>query len=168
MILMFVRHAEAEGDKITTFGKRQCEFMCEQHEDYEFTKIYSSSVNRCKETAKYFQDKYNLPVEYVHDVRDREVLDAEPCNAQERLWFDNYLNKTFSNDKPEGCREFLFRNFKEFDRIINNHKDRNENIILVAHSCTFYALQEYLNPSKNNYINYSRLSNCSKIYFEIN
>ena len=167
MIIMFVRHAEAIKDEITTLGKKQCELMCEQNEDYKFTKIYCSSVKRCKETAKYLQEKYNLEIEYLNNIRDRETLEKEPVNQSERDWYNNYLNKTFSHSNPEGCKEFLQRNFAEFDKIISMHKNANENIILVAHSCTFYALQEYLNPSEDDNLNYCRLANCSKVYFEV-
>ena len=168
MILMFVRHAEAENNQITELGRRQCELMCEQNEDYKFSKIYTSSVSRCKATAKYLQNKYNLELESFDEIRDREVLDHKPQTESECEWYDNYLNKTYSHVNPEGCKEFLQRNFKVFDSILNKHKSNNENVILVAHSCTFYALQEYLNPSKGECINYCRLSNCAKIYFEVN
>ena len=168
MIIMFVRHAEAEKDKLTDLGRKQCELMCLQDENYKFSKIYCSTINRCKETAEYLKLKYNLEVEYSDRLIDREVLDKDPETLNEKEWYDNYLNKNYSCKKPEGCKEFLERNFKVFDYIINKHKGKNENIILVAHSCTFYAIQEYLNSSKNENINYSRLSNCARVYFEIN
>ena len=168
MIIMFVRHAEAKENKITALGKKQCELMCEQEEDYVFSRIYCSSVERCKETAKYFQKKFNLEMEILDKIKDREVLKTTPQNKAEKLWYDNYLNKEFSHSNPEGCKEFLERNFGEFEKIIRTHKTKNENVILVAHSCTFYALLEYLKPSKSKDLDYCRLSNCSKIYFEIN
>ena len=167
MIIMFVRHAEAKENVLTNLGRKQCEMMCEQNEHYEFSKIYCSSIERCKETAEYLKNKYNLKVECFYDLRDREVLDSTPQNSDEKEWYDNYLNKNYSHKNPEGCKEFLQRNFKIFDDIINHHKQKNENVILVAHSCTFYAIQEYINSSKGENINYCRLSNCSKIYFEI-
>ena len=168
MIIMFVRHAEALDNVLTNLGKRQCELMCEQSENYMFSKIYCSSVSRCKETAKYLKDKYELDIEYYDELRDREVLNEEPKTDGEREWYDNYLNKEYSHSNPEGCKEFLKRSFEIFDKIVNKHKSKNENVILVAHSCTFYALQEYVNPSKGKDVNYCRLSNCSRIYFEIN
>lgn len=167
MILMFVRHGESVNDELTEFGKKQCEFMVMGEEDYKFSKLYCSVANRCKQTASYLSEKYSLEPEYISGVKDREMLKTEPKNEDEKEWYDNYLNKNYSHKNPEGCKEFLERNFKEFDRIINNHKSSNENVILVAHSCTFYALREYLNKSDSEEINYCRLSNCSKIYFEI-
>lgn len=168
MIIMFVRHAEADGDELTNLGEEQCRVMCLQDEDYKFSKIYCSPISRCRKTAKFLQDKYSLSVEILANLKDREVLKGKPETEQEKEWYDSYLNKTYSSQNPEGCKEFLERNFKEFDYIINKHKDKKENIILVAHSCTFYALQEYLNASKEQNINYSRLANCARVYFEIN
>lgn len=168
MIIMFVRHAEARQDKITGLGKKQCKLMCKQNEDYTFSKIYCSSVNRCRETASYLKQKYKLEIEYLDGVKDREVLNNDPQTKDEKEWYNNYLNKNFSHKNPEGCKEFLDRNFNAFEKIINSHKGKNENVILVAHSCTFYAIQEYLNSSKDEKINYSRLANCSRVYFEIN
>lgn len=167
MIIMFVRHGEAIDDKLTELGKRQCELMVEQNEAYNFSKIYCSTTNRCRQTAKYFEEKLKLSVEYLDKIKDRELLNHEPQNEDEQEWYDNYLNKSYSHKNPEGCFEFLKRNFAEFDKIIKNHKPKNENVILVAHSCTFYAIQEYFNHCTDDEINYYRLSNCSRVYFEI-
>lgn len=168
MIIMFVRHGESVDDKLTEFGKDQCELMARGKEEYEFSKIYCSVANRCRETAKYLKEKLALEIEFLEGIKDRELLGGDPVNASEQEWYDNYLNKNFSHKNPEGCKEFLLRNFAEFDKIIKHHKDKNENVVLVAHSCTFYAIQEYFNQSKSENINYYRLGNCSKVYFEIN
>lgn len=168
MIIMFVRHAEANGNALTELGKKQCELMCEQVENYNFSKIYCSSVERCKETAKYLKEKYKLDIEYFDKLKDREVLNKAPETKSEQEWYDNYLNKNYSHIEPEGCKEFLQRNFDVFNKIISSHKSKQENVILVAHSCTFYAIQEYLNPSKEKNINYCRISNCGRVCFEIN
>ena len=168
MIIMFVRHAEAVDNKLTELGIKQCKLMCEHVEAYDFSKIYCSTINRCKETAKYFKDKYKIDIEYFDKIKDREMLNKTPETEDEKEWYKNYLNKNYSHKNPEGCKEFLQRNFEVFDEIISRHKKKNENIILVAHSCTFYAFQEYINSSKGDELNYSRLSNCAKVYFEIN
>ena len=168
MIVMFVRHGESVDDKLTDLGKKQCELMIQGREEYKFAKIYSSVANRCKETAEYLKNSLSLDVEYLRELKDRELLKSTPQNDDEQWWYDNYLNRNYSHKNPEGCKEFLDRNFVAFDRIIRQHKDKNENIILVAHSCTFYAIQEYFKPSDTEIINYYRLANCSRVYFEIN
>lgn len=168
MIIMFVRHGESINDKLTDFGIAQCEMMADSEEEYKFSKIYSSVANRCKETAKFLCEKFGLDLVLLEGVKDRDQLEnEEPQNADEKEWYENYLNKNYSHKKPEGCKEFLKRNFAEFDKIILAHKEKNENVILVAHSCTFYAIQEYFNASVGDEIKYYRLGNCSKVYFEV-
>ena len=170
MIIMFVRHAEAKNDKITDFGKKQLLMAKKENESFEFAKIYSSPLNRCVATAKAFQEKFSVDLEVLDGLKDRELLEhRKPQNEDEEEWYENYLNPMFSHDKPEGCKEFLARNFTQFKRVINKHIDNDENIVLVAHSGTFYALLAYVNGVyKNKFINWYRIGTCSKVYFEIN
>lgn len=170
MIIMFVRHAEAKNNKLTKFGKEQLKMVLREQENFEFSKIYCSPVNRCLETASVFQEKHGLDVEVLEGIRDRQLLKTkDPQNADEQEWYDNYLNPMFSHENPEGCKEYLARNFLQFKKIIDKHIDKNENVILVAHSGTFYALLAYINGVyKNKNINWYRLGTCGKVYIEIN
>lgn len=164
---MFVRHGDAVDGNLTELGRKRCELMCQGEETYTFSKVYCSSVNRCRQTAEYFKTCYNLDIEFLPELQDRETLDGAPKTKDELEWYANYLNKNYSHNKPEGCKEFLRRNFKVFEKIIRTHKVRNENVIIVAHSCTFYALQEFFKKSESEEIDYYRLSNCAKVYFEV-
>lgn len=169
MIIMFVRHADAKNDKLTKLGRRQCKLALRAKENIKFDKIYTSNTNRCIKTARCFQLKYKLPVEVLEGLNERELLpSSEPQNEKEREWFDNYMNPLYSSKEPEGCKEFLTRNFIEFKKIIDEHIDKNENVIIVAHSGTLYALMAYVNGiKKNRNINWFRAGNCSKVYFEV-
>ncbi len=170
MIIMFVRHAEAKNDKLTKFGKEQLKMVAKERETFAFSKIYCSPLNRCVSTARVFQDKYGLDMEILEGIRDRQLIATKkPQNEDEQEWYDNYLNPMYSHENPEGCKEYLARNFLQFKKIIDTHIDNNENVILVAHSGTFYSLLAYLNGIyKNKNINWYRLSTCGKVYFEIN
>lgn len=168
MIIMYVRHADASGDKLTELGKKQCELMVMQDDGFEFSKIYSSPMKRCEDTSKFLADKYNLEIELCEDLGERKVLKGLPNTDDEKEWFNNYLNPNFSHENPEGCKEFLDRTAKVLDKIIAAHKDKNENVILSAHSCTLYAIMAYFNKSGANKINWYRVSNCAKVFFEIN
>lgn len=169
MIIMFVRHADAKNDKLTKLGKKQCKLAVKGKEKVTFSKIYSSSTARCVKTARYFQLKYKLPLVISEGLKERELLpNPEPQNEKEKEWFDNYLNPFFSSKNPEGCKEFLSRNFIEFKKIIDEHIDKNENVILVAHSGTLYSLMAYVNGiQRNKNITWLRAGNCSKVYFEV-
>ncbi len=169
MIIMFVRHGEAKNDKLTKFGKLQCKLAVKDKEKFKFAKIYSSPANRCVKTARYFQNKYKIPLDILYNLKERELLKtANPQNEQEQEWYDNYLNPEYSSKDPEGCKEYLTRNFVEFKKIIDEHLDSQENAIIVAHSGTLYALAAYVNGiAKGKNITWLRIANCSKVYFEI-
>ena len=167
---MFVRHADAKSDKITKFGKKQLKMFVSEKEGFKFSKIYSSPKNRCLKTARALQKKFKTQLEIVEGLKERELLSTrEPQNEKEQEWYDNYMNPLYSNESPEGCKEYLARNFIEFKRIIEHHIDANENAVIVAHSGTFYALLAYINGiQKNKKLNWYRLGTCNKVYFEIN
>ena len=169
MIIMFMRHADAKNDKLTKFGRRQAKLALKEKENIKFSKVYSSNTKRTIKTARYFQLKYKLPAEVLDGLNDRELLsDGEPKNEKEQEWFNNYMNPLYSSTNPEGCKEFLTRNFIEFKRIIDEHIEKNDNVIIVAHSGTLYALMAYVNGiRKNRNINWFRAGHCSKIYFEV-
>ena len=139
--------------------------MIDYEEQFEFAKIYCSPANRCLKTARPFQVKRKIQLEIVEGLKERELLKTEkPQNEVEQEWYDNYLNPMHSNESPEGCKEYLARNFIEFKRIIENH-----NAIVVAHSGTFYTLMAYVNGlQKNKNINWYRIGSGDRVYFEIN
>lgn len=169
MVIMYVRHAEDVDDKLTELGTEQCELAVKSKEKIKFSKIYSSSAKRCVFTANYFADAYKLPLEICESLKEREVLKtAKPQNSAEQLWYDNYMNPYFSNTSPEGCKEYLDRNFAEFERIKVAHYKNQENVIIVGHSSTLYALYCYIHGLENaKDLIWSRAGNCSKVYFEI-
>lgn len=170
MIIMFMRHADAKSDKLTKLGKKQIKLFLSEKETFKFSKIYSSPKNRCVKTARVLQKKNKIKLEIVEGLKERELLSTiTPQNENEQKWYDNYLNPMFSNESPEGCKEFLARNFIEFKAIIEKHIDANENVIIVAHSGTFYALLAYVNGiQKNKNLTWYRIGTCDRVYFEIN
>ena len=169
MIVMFVRHADAKNDKLTELGKKQCDFLFEYDEEYDFAKIYTSPAKRCIDTANALNKKFNLEIEVEKNLKERDQLENnEPKTEQEQLWYDNYLNPEFENKKPEGCKNYLERTFKAYRKIINNHFDKNENAIIVAHSGTIYTLDAFVNGiTKGKDIKWLRIGNCSRVYYEI-
>ncbi len=169
MVIMFVRHGESKNDKLTKKGKIQCKLASNEKEKLNYAGIYSSSANRCVSTARYFQNRFKTHLTILNGLNERELLpNKTPQTDDEQEWYENYLNPMYSSTKPEGCKEFLARNFIEFKKIIETHFDKNENVVIVGHSCTFYALLAYLfGIQRGKDILWSRVSNCSKVYFEI-
>ena len=167
MLILFIRHAEAKNDKLTSFGLKQCELLSNQTEDYEFFKIYSSPAYRCKKTAEYYNENKHLKLEIDERLNERETLENSPQNEFEKLWYDNYMNPKFSSKQPEGCKELLDRVYDFLDEKISFHKQKNENFVVVSHSGIFYAFMSYFNREKTGDINWYKIGNASKVYFEI-
>lgn len=169
MVIMYVRHAEDIDDELTELGIMQCQLAVKNKEKTKFSKIYTSNAKRCVDTAKFFAEAYKIPVEESSSLNEREVLpDKYPKNEAEQLWYDNYMNPYFSNKFPEGCKEYLDRNFAEFDKMVKRHLSKDENVIVVGHSSTLYALYCYIHGLGNEKdLVWSRAGNCSKVYFEI-
>ncbi len=170
MIIMFVRHGESKKDKLSKFGVKQCKMMVKKEEKYKFSKIYSSPANRCVQTARFFQKKYKIKTEICENLRERELLpNSVPQNEKEQEWYDNYLNPLYSSENPEGCKEYLTRTFVEFKRMVDEHLEKDENIIIVAHSGTLYTLSAFVHGIvKGKNLVWMRLGNCDRIYYEIN
>lgn len=169
MIIMYVRHAEAKKEKLTKFGKKQCKLAVKKKDTIEFSKIYCSSTPRCIKTARYFQRRYKLPMDVCEGLKERQLLSTRnPQNEKEQEWYENYMNPFYSSTEPEGCKEYLTRNFVEFEKMINEHLEKQENIIVVGHSSTLYALYNFIHGiNANEDLVWSRAGNCSKVYFEI-
>ena len=166
MIILFIRHADAKDDKLTKLGKKQAKLLSEK-DDFEFAKIYSSPMERCKKTAIIFNKKRKLPLEIDFRLKERETLGRKPKTKEEQKWYDNYLNPQFSNLSPEGCKEFLERVYEFLGERIFEHYQKNENIAVVAHSGTFYAIMSYFNKGKKENINWYKIGCASKVYFEV-
>ena len=167
MIIEFIRHAEAKGDNLTKLGKLQAKIISKQKDDFKFDKIYCSPVKRCAKTAKIINKKLKLSFEYDNRLAERETLGREPNNKNEKSWYDNYMNPAYSNFEPEGCKEFIERVFEFLNEKIFDHYQKNENIIVVSHSGRVYAFIAYFNKHKKGELNWYKIGNCSKIYFEI-
>lgn len=168
MIILFIRHAEAKNDKLTKLGKKQAKLLGEQDEDFKFSKIYCSPTKRCLDTAKAYNKFRKVPLEIDKRLSEREQLEHVPQTKEEQVWYDNYLNPKFSCGEPEGCKEFLERVYEFLGERIFEHYQKNENIVVVSHSGLYYAFLSYFSKAKKgDNINWYKLGNASKVYFEV-
>ena len=164
--IFFVRHGDASDDKLTKLGKKQAKEITKQLNYENIKKIYCSPLKRCLETAKIISKKLNLEIEIINDLKERNKIN-NPKNNIEKEVNENYLNYNYINTKYDTCNAFINRSFDAFDKILENHKNRNENILIIAHSSTIYALNAYITgiPSDGNIV-WIRAGNCSKICYE--
>ncbi len=174
MRICFIRHASdiksrylGENTPLSIKGKRQIRNAVEYYAKENIKAIYTSPCKRAVETAEVIAKRFDLPVYVLPELNERVKFDYKKGSPEEKEFMDNYLNYNFDTDKFESCKKFIDRNFVAFDTIIKNHYDKNENVMIVGHSATLYALNTYFTGiPKNKQIIWLQCGNCSMIKYE--
>lgn len=154
--LIFVRHAEAEGNKIRRFhgwtdsgltekGHIQAEKAAERLKNMDIDVIYSSSLKRAMQTAEYIAEAKGLPVLTSENLREINGGDWEDLTwtELEQRWPEEY--RTWE-DRPhlhrmpngESMEEFRDRLLEEVISIIR--RDEGKNICIVTHGTAIRAM----------------------------
>jgi len=168
--LIFVRHAEAEGNinrefhgwtdsVLTEKGHIQAKAVADRLKDTEIDVIYSSSLKRTLQTAEYIARVKQLPIIRTDKLKEINGGDWEGKNWDElsAKWpyeYDTWENKPHIHKMPNGesMEEFQDRLITEVKYIIDNNAGKN--ICIVTHGtaiktmmCSFYGcdLEELLN-----------------------
>lgn len=168
--LIFVRHAEAEGNKIRRFhgwtdsalterGHLQAQRVAERLKDIPIDVIFSSSLQRTKQTAGYISKVKNLPVSLSDGLKEIHGGDWEGLTwtELEERWpeaYDMWDNRPHLHQMPNGesMAELQQRALDEIMNIINQNQGKN--ICIVTHGtlirsviCHFRAcaLEEMIN-----------------------
>ena len=165
MRIIFVRHGDYKGKKLTRLGRKQAKLVCNDLSYENIGKIYCSPCPRARETAEILAKRLKLGgVEVSSELDERKALKGAPTNFEEQEYADNYLNPNFSKDHPEGLKNFLERTSAFLDRVT---KQDYESVLIVGHSSFAYALLTYFTGIKSNKdIVWMRIGNCSKICFD--
>lgn len=160
--LIFVRHAEAEGNlqrvfhgwydsKITEKGHKQAKKVAERLADIPIDIIYSSSLTRTLQTAQYIADVKQLPIIRTDKMKEINGGDWENISFDDipKLYpKENYTweNEPHLHQMPNGesTVELFERLIKEVKSIISNNLGKN--ICIVTHGgairtmlCRFYG-----------------------------
>ncbi|NLI58882.1 MAG: histidine phosphatase family protein [Clostridium sp.] len=157
--LIFVRHAEAEGNlnrifhgwtdaDITEKGHIQAKLAAESLKNRKIDVIYSSSMKRTIKTAEYIAKLKNLPIirtDKLKEINGGEWEDKRWDDLQE-LWpeeYDTWQNSPHSHKMPNGENmvEFQKRLIDEVEYIIKNNKGKN--ICIVTHGTAIRTLVCY-------------------------
>ncbi len=154
--LIFVRHAEAEGNKIRHFhgwtdseiterGHLQAERVAGRLKDFDIDAVYSSSLRRTRQTAGYIAKAKGLEIITSDNLREINGGDWEdlPWVELEKRWPEEY--RTWENDPhnvrmPNGETMDLFQNrlLNEVMSIIRDHEGKN--ICIVTHGTAIRAM----------------------------
>lgn len=154
--LIFVRHAEAEGNfnrvfhgwydsKITDKGHKQASKVAERLANIPIDIIYSSSLTRTLQTAQYIADIKQLPI-----IRTDKMKEINGGDWEDKAW--DVLPTLFPNEnytwehEPHTHQMPNGENMTEFyERLINEVKsiiDQNcgKNICIVTHGTAIRAM----------------------------
>jgi len=154
--LIFVRHAEAEGNKIRRFhgwtdsgltekGHLQAEKAAERFKQIDVDVIYSSTLKRTRQTAEYIAKVKGLPVitsENLREINGGDWEDLEWTELEKR-WpeeYDTWENRPHVHRMPNGesMEEFQERLLNEVMSIIKRHEGKN--ICIVTHGTAIRAM----------------------------
>ncbi|HEX2945770.1 MAG TPA: histidine phosphatase family protein [Clostridia bacterium] len=154
--LVFVRHAEAEGNKIRRFhgwtdseitekGHLQAKRVAERLKDTDIDVIYSSSLKRTMQTASYIAEAKGLPVITSAELREINGGDWEDLkwSELEERWpeeYETWENRPYAHRMPNGesMEEFQKRLLDEVMQII--HSNEGKNICIVTHGTAIRAM----------------------------
>lgn len=154
--LIFVRHAEAEGNKIRRFhgwtdsaltehGHSQAERVAERLKDIQIDVIYSSSLKRTMQTAEYIANVKKLPVSFSDELKEINGGDWEDLTWKEleEGWpeaYNTWDNHPHVHQMPNGesMAEFQQRAFNEVLHIIKRNPGKN--ICIVTHGTVIRTL----------------------------
>ncbi|NLD49984.1 MAG: histidine phosphatase family protein [Clostridiaceae bacterium] len=162
--LIFVRHAEAEGNYIREFhgwtdseitqkGHVQAKLAANKLKDLDIDVLYSSSLRRTVQTAQYISEVKGLPIVQTDKLKEINGGDWEGKRWDELpgLWpeeYDTWENKPHTHRMPNGetMEEFQKRLIDEVMYIIKNNKGKN--VCIVTHGtairslmCIFYGFE---------------------------
>lgn len=154
--IIFVRHAEAEGNLyrifhgwtdsgITEKGHVQAKKAAERLKELKIDVIYSSSLKRTIQTAQYIADTKGLPIIRTDKLKEINGGDWEGKKWDDlpSIWPDEYHtweNAPHIHRMPNGetMEEFQQRLINEVMYIIDNNKGKN--ICVVTHGTAIRAL----------------------------
>ncbi len=154
--LIFVRHAEAEGNlyrefhgwtdsPITEKGHKQAELAAKRLEGVKIDVIYSSSLKRTLQTAQYIANIKNLPIIRTDKLKEINGGDWEGKKWDELADLYPLENETWEKrphvhkmPNGESMEEFQERLLKEVQYIADNNKGKN--ICIVTHGTAIKAM----------------------------
>lgn len=161
--IYFVRHGETlwntlkifqgrSNSPLTDLGISQAKKLSEHLKDLNFTKIYSSPLDRAMTTTKLIIGDKNLeitPIEEFQEIGMGEVegIPREDFEKNYPIEYHNFWNNAVEYNPSAYCgesySEVLERVQKGLDKIISENKDGN--ILVISHGVTLKAIFNIIN-----------------------
>ena len=156
MKLIIVRHGETienaeeiiQGQEYGTLnekGKEQAKRVAERLKDEEIDYIFSSDLERTRDTVQEIAKFHDAPLEFVKKLRERDggVFNGRPfsefVNDREEKGLEPYEYKPQGGEHFEEVRE---RTAEFLDELIKNYKGKT--VLLVSHGTAITIMITYL------------------------
>ena len=167
MRIILFRHGERKNDNLTLTGKHNVKKMASQLKEYNITRVFCSPTMRCKQTEKIIRKTLKTPpAEIREELNERWQLNHKPVTKEEIDWWNNYMNLDFNSYVGETCKDFVSRNNIVFNEI-KNRFNKDDDILIIAHTATAYALLAYITNKQSGNIDWVKLGNANYLAFEI-
>lgn len=156
MLVYFVRHGESEGNKLkfhqveetplSEKGIKQAEVLAKRLKNIKIDVIYSSNVNRAKQTAEIINKKLNIPIEYWDklaerrtptEIRGKSIDDPEVVKIK-KLIEENLNNRNWKYSNEETFNELNKRVENIIKHLEKNHN--NQTVLCISHSILITAV----------------------------
>lgn len=173
--MCFMRHGEdkkkagvnIEDLGLTRRGIRDVKKSCKYYLRYDIKSIYCSPAVRTVQTANILAKYLKVPVTVLDDLNERFRINHKPNTTEEKEWWADFLTYNNTQRKHETCKTFFDRYFKALDEIKACHDEADENVIIVGHSASLYAISAYFHGiPKDGKVVWMQCGTCSRINFE--
>lgn len=177
--IFFVRHGETTANKagvmlghlegeLSPLGKEQARLSGLFLANESFSVIYSSDLNRAKQTTKLLALFHSeTPIIYTSEIRERFLGKYQSRDKQDFGWTKAF--QTFAlNDPFIESREGLFARAKKFlDFLLEHHN--NGTVLISSHSAFGKAFIGVINHyTPEDLLDAPRLNNASVSCYEVN
>ncbi|MBC2850663.1 histidine phosphatase family protein [Cetobacterium sp. 8H] len=161
--IYFVRHGETlwntlkifqgrSNSPLTDLGISQAKKLSEHLKDLNFTKIYSSPLDRAMSTTKLIIGNRDLEITPIEEFQEIAMGDVEGIPREEfeknyPIEYHNFWNNAVEYNPSaysgESYSEVLERVQKGLDKIVSENKDGN--ILVISHGVTLKAIFNIIN-----------------------
>jgi len=133
------------GSSLTQKGREQAHLLAERFQNIPFSAVFSSDLNRAKETAEIIANKHNLPI--ITETTIRERFFGENMSAVKKREIEKALD-TLSEEQKFSFRYFkngenlydIVKRFKKFLSTVTK-ENLNKTIIVITHG---YVMRSFL------------------------
>lgn len=179
MKIYITRHGETNYNKdkrvcgllngiLTEKGLKQADDLAshifENKDFYNIKKIYVSSLERAKITAKPIENKLNLIAIEDDRLKEFDFGLKDGCPVKDQEFYNLRRQPFYKFPKGESTLSAAHRIYSCLDDIIKNN---NENILIVCHGTVAKIIKTYFeNLTEEEYYNFL-MDNCSLLTFQI-